>query len=220
MTRAFVFDLDGTLTDNMHLHAESFAIFCERHGLPPYSEELRLRLDGKRNRDIFPIVFDQELSMEEIRRYSREKEGIYRELSTGTIQVIPGALELLAQIESGGHPFAIATSAPAENVTHSLREIGLEGRFPIVARSDQVPRGKPYPDVFIKAAELIEVAPAQCHAFEDAPAGIRAARAAGMPTFALTTTFDRARLAEEAPEAELISDYVDYLERWPIGSSD
>jgi beta-phosphoglucomutase len=212
MTRGVVFDLDGTLVDNMDLHAEAFAEFLTRHGLPPFTTDMRAQLDGKRNRDIFPIIFGRPLPEDDLRRYAAEKEGLYREGSRGRLQPLAGLSRLLEQLASQGVPVAVATSAPAENVVHTLHELGLGERLTAVVRSDEVPRGKPHPDVFLAAAQLIGVDPAACLAFEDAPAGLRAARAAGMTCVAVTTSFTReAFAAHEAEPDWAIRDYDDFL---------
>jgi HAD superfamily hydrolase (TIGR01509 family) len=207
-----VFDLDGTLVSNMALHAEAFRVFVERHGLPPLDETLRGRLDGKRNSDIFPILFARPLSDEEQRRFADEKEGLYRELSRGRLRPLAGLERLLGALERRGIPVVVATSAPHENVPHTLAELGLQGRLTQVVRSDSVPRGKPYPDVFLAAARLIDVAPEQCLAFEDAPAGIRAARAAAMTCVAVTTSFTVAQFeAHEARPDVAVADFDEFL---------
>jgi beta-phosphoglucomutase family hydrolase len=210
--RGFIFDLDGTLTANMPLHAEAFARFTERHGLPPFTLEMRARLDGKRNSDIFPILFERALSPDEIRRLSGEKEALYREISGGRLTPLPGLTRLLETLQKHGIPAAVATSSPADNVPHTLRELGLESLLPRVVRSDEVPRGKPHPDVFLAAARRIDVPPEACLAFEDAPAGILAARAAGMGCVAVTTTFPAAEFQAHgaAPDAA-VADYEEFL---------
>ena len=76
--RAVVFDIDGTLVDNMSLHAEAFAVFAQRHGLPPLTHEDRARLDGRRNSEIFPILFNRDVPRDEWLAYETEKEGLYR----------------------------------------------------------------------------------------------------------------------------------------------
>jgi beta-phosphoglucomutase len=210
--RGFVFDLDGTLVANMALHEEAFGRFTERHGLPRLTGEMRARLDGKRNRDIFPILFERELSADDQRRFADEKETVYRELSTGRLAPLPGLVRLLDALERQGLPTALATSAPLENVTHTLRELGLTRRLTQIVRSDTVARGKPHPDVFLAAAQLIEVPPPDCLAFEDAPAGVLAARAAGMKCVALTTSFPAGTFAAHGavPEAE-VADFDAFL---------
>ena len=204
-----VFDLDGTLTDNMAFHQRAFDAFLARHGLPPLTHELRRRLDGKRNRDIFPILFGRALDDAAQIAYAGEKEALYRELSSGRLAPLPGLSELLAALARRGVPAAVATSAPRENVDHTLCELGLERAFAAVARADDVAHGKPHPDVFLLAAKRLGVAPGRCVAFEDAPVGIEAAHRAGMTCVALTTTF----ASEVSPEraAHVVRDYAEFL---------
>jgi HAD superfamily hydrolase (TIGR01509 family) len=207
-----IFDLDGTLADNMAVHAEAFAIFVGRPGLPALTMADRARLDGKRNRDIFPDLFGRALEEDFLRACIHEKESLYRDLSGGRLQPVPGLLPLLDALEAEGIPVAIATSAPAENVDHTLRELGLAQRLTRIVRSDRVARGKPFPDVFLAAAELVGRAPADCLAFEDAPAGLLAARAAGMTCVAITTGFEAAALAEAGAVPDLaVRDYDEFL---------
>src|SRR5688572_10482703 len=178
----------------MALHAEAFAIFVRRHALADFGEERRKQLDGKRNRDIFPVLFGRALSEEEQRRFAEEKEGLYRERSRGRLVALSGLGPLLERLHEHGIPVAVATSAPPENVRHTLGELGLAERLDRVVRSDDVPRGKPHPDVFLAAARLLGVAAAECLAFEDAPAGVAAAKAAGMTCVGVSTSFSAAAL--------------------------
>ena len=187
--RAVIFDIDGTIVDNMHLHAEAFSVFAERHGLPPLTSDDRARLDGRRNSEIFPILFKRDVPREEWRAYEHEKESLYRELSKGRLTPMKGLQALIARLGESGIPMALATSAPEPNVIHTLNELGLSDAFPVIVRGDQVARGKPAPDVFVEAARRLQVAPEDCLVFEDAPMGIEAAHAAGMPVVALTTSF-------------------------------
>jgi len=216
--RGVVFDLDGTIVDNMALHAEAFATFVARHGIPPLTREDRVRLDGKRNREIFPILFGRPLSDAEWQAHEAEKESLYREISTGRLSPHRGFARLLGALDARGIPVAVATSAPAENVTHTLRELDLAARLSTVVRADQVPRGKPFPDVFLAAAAALGAEPAACLAFEDAPAGIAAARAAGMACVALTTSFAASTLLDPDTGADAaLPDFDAFLDgpgRW------
>src|SRR5215207_6684649 len=163
----------------MHLHAEAFDVFAERHGLPALTKDDRARLDGRRNSEIFPILFKREVGRDEWQAYEREKEGLYRELSKGRLLPMKGLHELIDRLTQENIPMALATSAPRLNVEHTLSELGLSGAFPIIVRGDEVARGKPAPDVFIEAARRLGIDPVQCLVFEDAPVGIEAAHAAG-----------------------------------------
>jgi beta-phosphoglucomutase len=210
--RAVIFDIDGTIVDNMHLHAEAFGVFAERHGLPALTKDDRARLDGRRNSEIFPILFNREVGRDEWQAYEREKEGLYRELSKGRLLPMKGLHTLIDRLAQEQIPVALATSAPQLNVAHTLAELGLEGSFPIIVRGDEVARGKPAPDVFIEAARRLGVDPAECLVFEDAPMGIEAAHAAGMKVVALTTSFQAAHLEQLAPAPALICcDFDEFL---------
>ena len=210
--RAVIFDIDGTIVDNMHLHAEAFAVFAERHGLPPLTSEDRARLDGRRNSEIFPILFKRAVPRDEWQAYEHEKEGLYRELSRGRLLPMKGLHVLIDRLRESGIAMALATSAPEPNVIHTLNELGLADAFPVIVRGDQVPRGKPAPDVFLEAARRLAVAPADCLVFEDAPMGIEAAHAAGMPVVGLTTSFQTSHFDElDRPPTCTCCDFEDFL---------
>lgn len=212
--RAVIFDLDGTLVDNMALHVEAFSVFAARHGLPPLTPADRARLDGRRNSEIFPILFGRDVARDEWQAYEDEKEGLYRELSRGRLVPMKGLLRLLAHYREAAVPMALATSAPEPNVVHTLTEVGLAMDFPIIVRGDQVARGKPAPDVFIAAGGRLGVDAGECLVFEDAPMGIVAAQAAGMPVVALTTSFTAAHFeALQPPPSATCADFDQFLDR-------
>lgn len=210
--QAALFDLDGTLVDNTDFHARAFQTFRETHGLPPEGPDARARFGGRRNSEIFAELFGRELEFEELRRYEDEKESLYRELSRGGLIPLPGLLELLDRLDGLGIPCALATSAPAANVEHSLEELDLAGRFQAVVRGDEVARGKPHPDVFLEAARRLGADPERSLAFEDAPMGVAAVQAAGARCVALATTLSRRDLqALEPPPDLVVSDYRELL---------
>ena len=215
--RAVIFDIDGTIVDNMHLHAEAFGVFAERHGLPPLTSHDRARLDGRRNSEIFPILFKREVARDEWLAYENEKEGLYRELSKGRLLPMRGLHALIARLNEDQIPMALATSAPKPNVDHTLAELGLQDAFPIIVRGDEVARGKPAPDVFLEAARRLGIDAASCLVFEDAPMGIEAAQAAGMRVVALTTSFQAAHFDQlGAPPTLVCCDFEEFL-RMPPG---
>jgi beta-phosphoglucomutase len=221
--RAVVFDLDGTLADNMHLHARAFETFAARHGLPSLTGDIRRRIDGKRNAEIMPILFGRELPADEVAALAWEKEDLYRRLSKGALRPVNGALDLLDALDRHRVPMGVATSAPPENVRFTLGELGLADRFRAVALSDEVARGKPFPDVYLRAAGLLGVEPTACLAFEDAPVGVAAAMAAGMRCLALTSTFPaEAFLTSDSPPNGLGADFDAYLRgegRWLLAGA-
>lgn len=196
----------------MHLHAEAFALFADRHGLPPLTQEDRARLDGRRNSEIFPILFNREVPRDEWLAYEHEKEGLYRELSRGRLTPMNGLHDLIERLRLEHIAIALATSAPKANVVHTLAELELAAEFPVIVRGDEVARGKPAPDVFIEAARRLAVDAKDCLVFEDAPMGIEAAQAAGMRVVALTTSFSAAHFQQlPSPPTFVCADFAEYL---------
>jgi beta-phosphoglucomutase len=206
-----VFDIDGTLLDNMPFHIEAFEAFTAAHGLPALTLEMRQWMDGRRNSDIFPRLFERALTEAEIAELSHQKESAYRRLSAGRLKPLAGLMRLVDGLHATHVPIALATSAPRENVEHTLRELGLAQRLAVIARSDEVPHGKPEPDVFLEAARKLGVAAAECVAFEDAPMGIVAAGRAGMTTVAVTTSYPAEILSATDPAPALVVSHFDEL---------
>ena len=120
-----VFDIDGTLLDNMPFHIEAFEAFTAAHQLPPLTLEMRKWMDGRRNSDIFPRLFGRDLSDAEVAELSHQKESGYRRLSAGRLKPLAGLLRLIDGLDAAAVPIALATSAPRENVEHTLRELDL-----------------------------------------------------------------------------------------------
>jgi beta-phosphoglucomutase len=212
-----VFDIDGTLLDNMPFHIEAFEAFTAAHDLPPLTLEMRHWMDGRRNSDIFPRLFERALTEHEVAALSLEKESAYRRLSAGRLQPLRGLTRLLDALDAAKVPVALATSAPRENVEHTLRELGLSRRLAVIARSDEVAHGKPEPDVFLEAARKLGVAAADCVAFEDAPMGVVAAGRAGMRCVAVTTSYPPETLAATEPAPEIVVTDFDALLDGPGG---
>jgi beta-phosphoglucomutase len=210
-----VFDIDGTLLDNMPFHIEAFEAFTAAHGLPGLTLEMRKWMDGRRNSDIFPRLFDRAMTEEEVATLSFEKESAYRRLSTGRLEPLNGLIRLLDALDVAGVPIAAATSAPRDNVVHTLRELGLAERLSVIARSDEVAHGKPEPDVFLEAARKLGVDPTACIAFEDAPMGVVAAGRAGMTTVAVSTSYPAEVLAATEPSPVLVVSHFDELLHGP-----
>jgi HAD superfamily hydrolase (TIGR01509 family) len=124
----------------------------------------------------------------EAARLSRRKEAIDRSLVDADFPAMPGAAELVAALDEAGFALALASSGPPENVELALDRLGVRGRFAAAVNGRDVQRGKPDPQVFLLAAERLGLAPARCVVVEDAPVGVEAAHAAGMPAVALLST--------------------------------
>ena len=207
---AAIFDMDGTLTDNMGLHAEAFVVFGRRYQLRTPPPEVAASLSGKRNREILPVLFERALSDDEIERYAEEKERIYHGLMDG-IAPVPGLLRLLDLLDAEGLSIGLATSAPLINVEPMLRVLGVEGRFAALTLGHEVTHSKPAPDIFLEAARRLGRAPERCLVFEDAYSGVAAAKAAGMTCVALATTHSAEELRANTAADLVVHDYDEFL---------
>jgi HAD superfamily hydrolase (TIGR01509 family) len=110
------------------------------------------------------------------------------------IPLRPGLLALRGYLDRLGIPVAVATSSARSIALRKLELAGIEGRFPLLVCGDEIRRGKPAPDIFLRAAELLGKSPAECLGFEDSPAGLRALKAAGIRSVFIRDT------VEPAPE--------------------
>lgn len=186
--KAAVFDMDGTLLDNMRYHNRAWLEMVRRLGVSATQEQFERHFAGKRNEEIFPELLGRPVEAEELARLAEAKESLYRELYRPHLAPLRGARELLERLRASGFRLAVATAAPPDNRTFALEGLRLRPLFEHVVGAEDVKRGKPFPDLFLAAARALGVEPEACVAFEDAIQGIRAARAAGMLAVGVTTT--------------------------------
>lgn len=198
---AVIFDFDGVVIDSHLAHEQSWFALADELS-QPMTRETFVSTFGQRNESILPLLgWAAEGDLETIQRLGDRKEELYRAiLRAEGIEPLPGVVALLGDLKQQGIPCAIGTSTPRANVECVLELTGLGGFFQDVAASEDVSRGKPDPEVFLKAAAKLGAEPSCSVVIEDAHVGIRAAKSAGMKSVAVTTTHPAASLAEEAPD--------------------
>lgn len=186
---ALIFDMDGVIIDSNPMHRESWEVFNRRYGLET-TEAMHQSMYGKRNDQIVRNFFGNEITAVEVAARGRAKEQLYREMMAGRTEglLVPGLRPFLDRHRD--LPLAVASNAEPENVAFVLEEARLRTYFRVVVDGHQVHNPKPHPDVYLRAAELLETEPANCVVFEDSHSGAAAAVAAGMPVIGLRTTYD------------------------------
>ncbi|HVH47868.1 MAG TPA: HAD-IA family hydrolase [Labilithrix sp.] len=183
--RAVVFDLNGTLVDDIRFHYQAWKALADRVGFA-MDEAIFQSCNGLKNEDILPRVLGREVGPALVEALGREKEEQYRSLYRPHLAPVRGAEELLGRLRTAGAKLAVASSAPVENRAMVLEGLGWQTRFDAVVANEGL-RGKPAPDIFLAAATQLAVEPAECIAFEDAENGVAAALAAGMLVVGVTT---------------------------------
>ena len=196
--------MDGVLVNNLEVHRAAFAEFFRRYGVERSFEELS-RVFGKGNDDIMGELMPREVvERVGIRELGHEKEAIYREIYAPTITPQPGLLTFLDECEAEGLKCAVGSSGYRANVDFVLDKCNIESYFDYAVAGDEVTRCKPDPEIYLTAAAKLGLRAAECVVFEDAEAGIEAAKRAGMRVVALATTFNRDFL--ETTDADYIID--------------
>ena len=209
MIKGAIFDMDGTLVDNTPVHIRAIEIFCERYGIRDWKEKLG-QAYGMGNDDIMKLIMPAEVIREKgLAALAEEKESIYREIYAPEIVPMPGLTDLLQRLRDAGIRCAVGSSGYKPNVDFVLEKCRIEPYFDARISGDMVSRCKPDPEIYLTAAAALGLTAAECVVFEDAPAGIEAARRAGAGHIvALATTLDRAALAQPAAD-RVIDDFRD-----------
>lgn len=190
-----IFDWDGVIADSAVQHEESWERLAaeERRTLP--MGHFRASF-GKKNEWIIPNLLGWTNERAEIDRLSRRKEALYREIvGTRGLQALPGVHELLRHLQANDIRCWIGSSTHRENISAVIDALGFQSLFGGMVASEDVQQGKPHPEVFLKAAAFLNQPPSRCIVFEDSPAGITAARAAGMKVVGVATTHPPSLLA-------------------------
>jgi beta-phosphoglucomutase len=183
--RALIFDMDGTLADTDPVHIRAFVDFLAPFGITVDDEVYRTRITGRTNDRIFADLLPDR-SADERRRLSEEKEALFRRMSPD-LAPLAGLVDLLDWAEARGLRIALVTNGPRANVVHTLDVLGIAERFAVTVAGEDVARGKPDPLPYRTALERLGLAPDEAIAFEDSPAGLKAAKAADLVTVGVLT---------------------------------
>ncbi len=187
MIRGAIFDMDGVLVDNARYHIRAWQQLGRELGHDFPAGEIR-RVFGRRNREMLAELTGRQFSEDELERITHHKEELYRAIIGPEIVPTPGLVEFLRKLRQAGLKTAVATSGPRINVEFVMEKLRIGDYFDVIATGGEVTRAKPAPDIFLLAARRLALPPEECVVFEDSTAGIEAARSAGCPCIALSTT--------------------------------
>lgn len=207
--RAFIFDMDGTLVDNMRFHGEAWVRFFAEVGRETDPDEFLIRTAGMTTREIFRQMFGDGTNEEQIKKYTLRKEELYQDSFRPHLSAVAGLIEFLEKAQKLGVKMAVATSASPRNIEFVLDGLDLRKYFGAITGANEITNGKPNPEISLKSAEKLGVSPENCIVFEDAFKGFEAANAAGMKSVAITTVNNRKNLENLPSVVAVIDDFTE-----------
>ena len=183
-----IFDWDGVVIDSSTQHERSWEMLAEEIGQPLPKNHFKQGF-GKRNALIIPEILGWTKEVDEVERLGRRKEELYRELvKSDGLRALPGIRELLVELKAVEIPCVVGTSTERENLELAFHLLDLGDFFQGAVCSEDVSKGKPDPEVFLKAAVLMDLPPERCVVLEDSAHGIEAARCGKMKALGIATT--------------------------------
>ncbi len=182
MIKGIVFDMDGTLIDSEKLYDDNLKLALPQMGYE-YNEEVVMRSMGLPHDKVCETLaehYGSGLDMEEL--FVLVRKGVHAYIAEFGVPLKPGVFELMDYAKSLGLPMAVASSTYRSSAMKKLELSGIANYLDASIFGDEVANGKPAPDIFLKAAELIGIPPSECLAIEDSHNGVKAASIAGMYT--------------------------------------
>lgn len=210
MKKGFLFDLNGTMVDDMSYHLDVwYEVLTKDLGASLTKAEAKVQMYGK-NRELLDRVFGADKFTDaEVERISMQKEERYQQVYRPHLALIAGLEAFLERAKEAGIQQAIGSAAIPFNIDFVIDNLNLRRYFGAVVSADDVVVSKPDPEVFLKAAALLGVSPQACVVFEDAPKGVEAALRAGMDCVVLTTVHGEAEFKQYPNVLWFVKDYTD-----------
>ncbi|MFT7622785.1 MAG: beta-phosphoglucomutase-like phosphatase (HAD superfamily) [Myxococcota bacterium] len=174
---AIIFDCDGTLADTMGQHFVAWSTITERYGLN-FPKERFFALAGVPTRDIVELLAAETGQTLDVAQVCEEREALFmaRILAVGPVAPVAD----IAREWRGRMPMAVASGSLRAAVLATLEQLSMSDWFDAVLGAEDAQRGKPDPEIFLRAADRLSAPPARCVVYEDSDKGLEAARAAGM----------------------------------------
>lgn len=199
MDYGFIFDMDGVVIDSNPYHKIAWERFLAGQGIHFDDQLFDNVLSGRTGPTSLRIIFGDDLPKEDLDRYLEEVDGNYQNLLRESEEVKPiaGFFDFLREVQGNGIRMALATSAPELNIELGLQKLRLENTFEHIIGKVDVKYGKPHPEVYLTALDLLEMPAKKCVVFEDSKAGIQSALSAGIKVVGIASGHSREELLEE-----------------------
>ncbi|GEO12195.1 HAD family hydrolase [Segetibacter aerophilus] len=210
MIKAILFDLNGTMIDDMEYHARAWSTILNNDlNANLTMDQVRKEMYGKNSEVLIRVFGEGKFSAQEMDKLSIEKEKRYQKEFFPELRLINGLDQFLKAAQDKSIGMAIASAAIPFNIDFVLDNLHLREYFAAIVSADDVATSKPHPETFLKAANLLNTLPEDCIVFEDAPKGVEAAQNAGMKTVVLTTMHEKEEFAQYNNIVAFVKDYSD-----------
>ncbi len=206
MLGGVIFDFDGVVADSHPLHMAAWKAFLLSKDKDVNDADLSFVRGGAKRGEILRH-FLGELTAEQVVSYGAEKDKLFQ-VRARELQLVRGFADFLAELDSAGLPCGVATSGSRARVEHALAAFDLRNRFRMIVTGDEVERGKPDPALFLLAAQALQIDPSRILVFEDAVAGVLAAKNAGMKCVGIAAS-GRELLLKQAGADLVMNDFAD-----------
>jgi beta-phosphoglucomutase len=207
--KAFLFDLNGTMIDDMEYHAKAWSDILNNELKAALSyEEVKAQMYGKNDELLVRVFGENYFLPEQMKELSIEKERRYQRSYLPNLKLIDGLQQFLDEAKNEGILMAIGSAAIPFNIDFVLDNLGIRHYFKAIVSADDVAVSKPDPETYLKCAELLGVSATECLVFEDAPKGVEAAANAGMRSVVLTTMHEMNEFDAYKNVIAFIDDYT------------
>lgn len=208
MPKAFLFDLNGTMIDDMDFHINAWYGILTGLGATITLPQMKAECYGK-NDELLERIFPSRFSSAEKTKMSYEKETAYQESFKPRLQLLDGLHAFLERAAGKNIRMAIGSAAILYNIDFVLDGLNIRHYFPVIVAAENVVMSKPDPETYVKCADQLGVAYNDCIVFEDAPKGVEAARNAGMQCVVLTTMHTKEEFSAYDNIICFVKDYTD-----------
>jgi beta-phosphoglucomutase len=203
---AFIFDMNGTMIDDMQYHIRAWHRILNELGANISMEEMKEECYGK-NHELLERIFPGRYTQEEKNEMSYAKERQYQQEFKPQLKLIDGLHDLLHQAHRAGIKMAIGSAAIMFNIDFVLDGLEIRQFIDAIVSADDVSKSKPNPETFLKCAQALNISPNKCLVFEDAPKGVEAALHAGMDCVVITTMHSAEEFASYTNVIGFINNY-------------
>jgi len=209
MLKAIIFDLDGTLVDSLPYHHESWRIFFKNNNLEEHDfSEVLKEYKGGGTLELMTSVFGDMYTKDELKKMTDDKEIIFRDIYKSKIYPIEGLNKFLDNLKENNILLSIGSNAIRKNVLMTIEELGITDYFSSIICGDEVSKGKPDPEMYLKTLSNLKMDKNECIIFEDSIEGVTAAKNAGIKSIGVTSS-QSSEILKSVGAFKTINDYTE-----------